>query len=124
MNGQLPKFLQSSLWSYNISKLDKLAHARLIISQILNFGTSKQVEWVLQNYSSQEIQDVLSHPRRGMWHREKLRYWLHHFDTQVDPLEFETAIIELSKPRLKLYDEFWKRKELDVSKFTPRNFNG
>lgn len=105
----IPDFLQSSLWSYDLSKLDKKQDRRLIVTQIINYGDDKQLLWLKKNYSRKEIKEVVSHPDRGLWFREKLRLWLKIFNFMIDPLEYEAAILDL-KPRIKLARAFFERK--------------
>lgn len=104
----IPAFLQSCLWSYNLSKLDKKRSKHLIITQIINYGNDKQLSWLKKNYSPEEIKKVVSHPSRGVWFRDKLRFWLKVFNLTIDPLDFEVAIFDLN-PRPKLMRAFFER---------------
>jgi len=79
-NKKLPKFLQSALWSYRLDKLDFKKDKEVIISQILNHGTWKQLEWLWQNYSEKEIEAVVKNPFRGFWREDVLNYWSKIFD--------------------------------------------
>ena len=106
---KLPEFLQSVLWSYDLSKMDRERDWKLIIGQGLNYGNDKVISWIKENYSDNQIKQVILHPRRGMWWRERLRKWLNYFDTMIDPLDFEVAIQDLNlRPRLT--DAFFARK--------------
>jgi hypothetical protein len=111
MSEKLPEFLRSVLWSYDLSSLDKERDWRLIISQSLNYGNSEVIEWVKANYGGDKIKEIVVHPRRGIWLREKLRKWLGYFGIMIDPLEFEIAIMEMG-PKPKLMNAFWSRKGL------------
>lgn len=71
----LPKFLQSSLWSYDLNSLDIEENKELIITQVLNFGSDKQMEWLFKNYSIKDFKKVVSEPDRGIWLEEALNYW-------------------------------------------------
>lgn len=113
MDNKLPDFLQSSLWSYDISQMDKDRSKTLIITQVINYGDERQLVWMKENYSLPEIEEVVTHPQRGMWWREKLRYWLGVFGKIIDPLRFEVAIIDLVNPKTKLMTEFFKRVDLE-----------
>lgn len=107
----LPKFLQSCLWSYDLSIMDKIKDKNLIITQIINYGDDKELKWLRVNYKDEEIKKVVSHPKRGVWWREKLRQWLGYFNLMIDPLEFEAAIRDLN-PRTKLQQAYFQRKGL------------
>ena len=109
MPAQLPAFMQSCLWSYDISKIDPQKDQYLIITQALSFGTQEQINWVVSHYSPDEIQKVVSHPQRGMWQRGALSKWLNNFGIMLDPLEYESAIRDLN-PRLNLATAYLQRR--------------
>lgn len=107
----VPAFLKTSLWSYDLSKMDPQKGSGEIITQVLNYGGEKEIGWIRQTYSQERIKEVLAHPMRGSWYRERLRKWLTEFNLQIDPLEFELAIRDLN-PRTSLVKEFFRRKGL------------
>lgn len=91
---KLPPFLQSALWSYDLKKFDpkESGDKRIIISNILNHGTDQQVRWLLKNYSTREIKNVLKKPHRGSWWKESLNYWVKIFDLHLNPKDYAQAI--------------------------------
>src|SRR3989344_4526017 len=98
---KLPEFLQSALWSYDLASLNIKENAKLIITQVLNWGGKQQLDWLHQNYNENEIKQVMQHPSRGVWLRDKFRHWLHKYDMLIDPLEFDVAIWDLDfRPKL------------------------
>ncbi|MCL5675968.1 MAG: hypothetical protein M1120_02475 [Patescibacteria group bacterium] len=107
----LPNFLQSALWSYDLSKMDKNKYKKMIISQVLNYGDKQAKTWVLANYSPQDIKNSLLHPQRGIWFRDTLREWLEKNNIMLAPLEFEVAIRDVN-PRPRLMLSFFQRKGL------------
>lgn len=106
----LPRYLKPSLWSYDLLKMDLQKSSRVIITQVLNYGDERQLRWLFSHYDTDTMREVLLHPSRGVWYREKLRKWLGVFHLMVDPLEFESAIIDLT-PRVKIHEAFFGRKE-------------
>jgi len=72
----LSKFLQSALWSYDLKKIDRNLHKRVIITQILNHGTWEQLKWLLKNYTISEIKKEVENPRRGEWRPSVINYWI------------------------------------------------
>lgn len=92
----LPKFLQPCFPSYNLNSLDKTWDKKLIITQILNFGTEKDLIWLGKNYSQKEIKEIILNPTRGMWMSSILSYWLKIFDLKLDNQVFNQAIINLN----------------------------
>lgn len=105
----VPDFLQTYLWSYDLSQLDPEKNYQLIITQILNCGDQKSIDWLKTNYSPKLVEKVIRRPQRGVWFREKLRHCLSTFNLLIDPLEFEAAIREL-KPRIKLAEAVLARR--------------
>lgn len=120
MSAKLPAFMQSCLWSYDISEMDKINDKRLIITQIINHGNEKQVRWMRQTYSDEEIKDVVTHPRRGVWWRDKLRQYLKRFGVIIDPLRFEVAIRENDLRPISLMAEFFKRVDQEKNEIARR----
>ncbi|KKU82465.1 MAG: hypothetical protein UY10_C0032G0001 [Microgenomates group bacterium GW2011_GWA2_47_8] len=116
----LPLYLQPSLWSYNLSTLDPKKSARTIITQVLNYGDERQLRWLFSVYDAETIREMLLHPSRGVWLREKLRKWLGAFHLMTDPLEFESAILDLT-PRVKIHEAFFQRKELVHHDVSPKH---
>jgi len=73
----LPKFLQPYIPSYDISDIDKNSPgvSGEIITQVLNLGDDKAVSWVFDNYTLDEIRNVVKRPQKGVWNEESLNYW-------------------------------------------------
>lgn len=79
----LPNFLQTALWSYDLKKMTKNRYKNLIITQILNFGNWRQLQWLLQNYSAKEIKEIIKNPARGMWRADVINYWEKIFNIRI-----------------------------------------
>jgi hypothetical protein len=73
----LPKFLQVYVPSYDLSGLDIKSPgvSSEIITQVLNLGDDKAVAWVFDNYTLDEIRNVVKKPQKGVWSKESLNYW-------------------------------------------------
>jgi len=92
----LPKSLQSALWSYDINKIDKNSHKKIIITQILNHGTWEQLVWLMGNYSVKEIKDVMRNPARGAWYEDVLNFWSKILDFKIPKNKIKKAIFSLN----------------------------
>lgn len=92
----LPKFLQSCFPSYDLTKLGKEKDKRLIITQILNYGTEKEIAWLGRNYSREEIEKAVKFPSRGMWMESVLTYWQKIFNIQLNKGIINRAVINLN----------------------------
>ncbi len=76
-------FVESFLWSYNISELDLEENKDRIITNILNYGNKKAVDWLFETYSKDEIKYYIKHPLPGEWSKKSLNFWA--FIAKVNP---------------------------------------
>ena len=100
----VPKFLQSALWSYDVTKLNRRRDKKYIITQVLNHGTWEQVQWILKTYTQEEIREVLKNPSRGIWFSDALNCWLTIFKLKLPKQKYEQALFSLSPKVLKSSD--------------------
>lgn len=71
----IPSFVAPCLWSYDVKKLNLKQDKELIITQVLNHGSEERIKWLYSVYSEDEIKEVVSHPRRGLWFERVLNFW-------------------------------------------------
>ena len=93
---KVPNFLQPYLASYELSNLDPQRDRKLIITEVLNKGDGKALEWLTQNYSKKDIEKVVSFPTKGMWLNTNLDYWLRIFNAKISKTDYKNAIINFS----------------------------
>lgn len=55
---KLPKSVENVLWSYDVNKIDLYLHKKIIISQVLNFGTRDATDWLFKTYELEEISKI------------------------------------------------------------------
>lgn len=91
----LPKFLQSALWSYDLKSLDLKSDYRLIITQVLNHGNWKQIQWLKKIYGLEKIKKVVSNPSRGLWYDDVLNYWQVILNLKLPKKKFDKALFSL-----------------------------
>ena len=94
----LPKFLQSVLWSYDLAKMSprNSKDRDLLITQVLNHGDMKQLNWLTKTYSRKEIENVVKKPQRGMWFRRILDYWLNILQIKLPQETYQKAILNVN----------------------------
>lgn len=92
----LPKFLQPCFPSYDLKSLDLTKNKKLIITQILNFGTEKDLEWLSKNYSKVDLKQAISKPDKGVWLKDVLLYWQRIFNLKILKKEFRQAILDIN----------------------------
>ena len=73
---KLPKSVKNVLWSYNVDKIDCDLHKKLIISQVLNFGTEDATDWLFRTYLFEEIRRTAEQIPIGQWDRKSLALWM------------------------------------------------
>lgn len=73
----IPQSVKASLWSYDINMIDFSlpAHRSLIIQNILNYGTTDAINWLRQNFSENEIIDVIKKSSVSIWNKKSLALW-------------------------------------------------
>lgn len=71
----LPIAIKQTLWSYDTEKIDINNDRKLIISQVLNFGTKEASDWVLKQYGKKIVKQVAQSISLGQWNKKSLNYW-------------------------------------------------
>jgi len=90
----LPKFLQSALWSADLSKMNKQRNKKIIIKQILNFGTWRQVQWVLKNYSKKEIKEIIQNSYSSDWDQKSLNLYRIIFNIDLHKIKSRKDVLQ------------------------------
>jgi hypothetical protein len=54
-----PETLRPLLWSYDFSRIDLEGHRKMIIVQVLNYGTFNQWRWLIETYGREAVPAVL-----------------------------------------------------------------
>lgn len=71
----LPKSVQAVLWSYDLNQIDPELHKKVIISQVLNFGTEEATQWLFLWYGKNEVTTVANTIPLGQWDKKSLSLW-------------------------------------------------
>lgn len=82
MADTLPQAVQNVLWSYDLAQIDLHLHKKIIISQVLNFGTKAATDWLFTTYDRNEICSVANQIPTGQWDRKSLALWSLYLDIQ------------------------------------------
>ncbi len=59
--------LREVFWDIYVDQLDFEKHAKLVITQVLNFGSEELIHYLFQIYKEEAIKESLVHPTRGVW---------------------------------------------------------
>lgn len=60
---KLPKFLEKYFWDVEFEKIDKEVYFRDILIRLLEYGDKKAINWMKNNFTKHQIEDVLFHYR-------------------------------------------------------------
>lgn len=58
---------KNMFWDVDTSKLDFEKHHKIIITQVLNYGSPEDIQALFRVYSEETIREVLRNPIKGMW---------------------------------------------------------
>lgn len=56
---RLPEEIRPLFWSYNFNKLDGESDKRLVIKQVINYGSWDQWRWLSKTYGRDEIRTLI-----------------------------------------------------------------
>jgi len=71
----LPKYIKPFFWSYSANRLNKIKDKKIIITNILNFGSHRATRWLFKEYPEKEIVKSVIHPAPGEWSKKSLNFW-------------------------------------------------
>lgn len=78
-----PLSKKTLFWDTDITKLDVLAHKRYIIERILQFGNMEDYTWMRDNYSTEDIKNVILEERSPLNPRA-ISFWCRGFGINQD----------------------------------------
>jgi hypothetical protein len=55
----IPRFLEKYFWDVNFSELSKEKNFQFIIERILEYGDRKEIQWMKNNFSSEQIKEKI-----------------------------------------------------------------
>ena len=64
-------------WDVRTDALDPTQHAKLIITQVFNYGSLDEIRHIKKIYPREMIADAFSHPIRGVWDGALYRAFIH-----------------------------------------------
>lgn len=73
-------------------RLDNPSDKKEIITQVLNCGNQKQIEWLFKVYSPNKIKKILKEPRRGTWYPQSLNFWTKILGIKISEKKFKKSL--------------------------------
>ena len=77
----LPPDVINALWSYDTDALDLERHKKLIIFNVLNYGSDSAVRWLFATYPREACVHVLQNTPQSQWSKKSLNFWSMLFHT-------------------------------------------
>ena len=71
----LPQSVKAVLWSYKTDKIEVNKHKKIIIFQVLNFGSEEAIKWLFKQYNLDLITKVASDIPLFQWNKKSLSLW-------------------------------------------------
>jgi hypothetical protein len=89
-----PLFLKRYFWNVDFAKLDMQKQRHCVITQILNYGDEKAIEWLNKNFTKDEQKEVLCSSR----------------NISLRSANFWALILGVAKDRVKCLQKHYLRK--------------
>lgn len=71
----LPQSVKAVLWSYKLDRIELQKHKKIIIFQVLNFGSEEAIRWLFDQYSFVEIEKIANTTPLSQWNKKSLSFW-------------------------------------------------
>ena len=78
MEAEIYKLLKFFCWDVDINKVDLDKHKKFIIERILQYGRPKEVNWVLEYYTDEDIINVVKCSKNI--DRKTANFWMIHYN--------------------------------------------
>ena len=88
---KLPKPIENVLWSYDLSQIDVNRNKKLIIGQILNFGTKEATDWMFKKYTIEDIRKTAEQIPLGQWGKKSLALWSYYL--KIKPISKSERVL-------------------------------
>lgn len=92
---RLPLGVAACLWSYDPRALEADRDRALIVTQVLNYGTWREVRWLFNRYKKRAILPVLKQPSRGSWLPDVLNFWTQVWGIRLPKAGYRRALFSL-----------------------------
>lgn len=90
---KLPKSISSLIWW---AKADPVKDKTRIITSVMNYGSFKQLGWIVKHYSQQEVKETLENPLRGVWDEKSLILYLKLFKVKTQQKKIQKALQKIN----------------------------
>ncbi len=71
----LPQSVKAVLWSYEHDHIELQKHKKIIIFQVLNFGSQGAIKWLFHQYGFAEVKRIADTVPLSQWNKKSLSLW-------------------------------------------------
>ncbi|PIV07985.1 hypothetical protein COW57_03245 [Candidatus Roizmanbacteria bacterium CG17_big_fil_post_rev_8_21_14_2_50_39_7] len=75
MSPLTPPSVKAVLWSYDLNALEVQKDKKIIISQVLNFGSEEAIKWLFKQYSFKDVEQIANIIPLFQWNKKSLSLW-------------------------------------------------
>ena len=75
MSPLTPQSVKAVLWSYDLNVIEVQKDKKIIISQVLNFGSEEAIKWLFKQYSFEVVERVANTIPLFQWNKKSLSLW-------------------------------------------------
>ena len=86
------EILKPIFWDLDVEKLDLRKNARQIIERVLEWGGLKQVHWIMETYSKDEIIEVIKNSRQLS--KKSANFWANYYDVSREEVKCLTRLLQ------------------------------
>lgn len=75
LTSDFPQSVKAVLWSYKLDRIEVQKHKKIIISQVLNFGSEEAIEWLFKQYGFALVAKIANTIPLFQWNKKSLSLW-------------------------------------------------
>lgn len=75
MSPLTPQSVKAVLWSYDLKTIEVQRDKKIIISQVLNFGSEEAIKWLFKQYGFEVVEQVANTIPLFQWNKKSLSLW-------------------------------------------------
>lgn len=75
MSPLTPQSVKAVLWSYDLNTIEVQKDKKIIIFQVLNFGSEEAIKWLFKRYSFEVVEQVANTIPLFQWNKKSLSLW-------------------------------------------------
>lgn len=67
--------VRAVLWSYDLNAINIKTDKKIIVSQVLNFGSEEAINWLFKQYGFNTVKKIAASIPLLEWNKKSLSFW-------------------------------------------------